>query len=87
MIDGVAIDPHQRIAPVFCVIPMGWAQSVALCQSVVEGLSQQGPGVNAKNALVDRHVAPEIDPLIHTEYAGNSSESIRTLFCDAHAAT
>ena len=50
---------------------MGWTHSLAVCQSVLEGLSRQVAGINADNALVDRKLAPDINPLIHTEYADN----------------
>ena len=50
---------------------MGWTHSLAVCQAVLEGLSRQVPGVTAENALVDRRIAPAINPMIHTEYADN----------------
>ena len=50
---------------------MGWTHSLAICQAVLEGLSRLVPGVSAENALVDRRIAPAIDPMIHTEYADN----------------
>ena len=37
-IDGVKIPPSTRIVPVFCAIPMGWTQSLAVYQSVLEAL-------------------------------------------------
>ena len=48
---------------------MGRMHSVAVCQSVLEGLACQTSGITVENALVDRRLAPPIDPLIHTEYA------------------
>ena len=50
---------------------MGWTHSLAVCQAVLEGLSRKAAGINADNALVDRKLAPDIKPLIHTEYADN----------------
>ena len=50
---------------------MGWTHSLAVCQSVLEGLSRKVAGVAAENALVARKVAPKIDPMIHIEYADN----------------
>ena len=67
-IDGVPVDPQERIVPVFLTIPMSWTHSLAVCQAVVEGLARQVAGVDAENALVDRQLAPSIDPVIHTEY-------------------
>ena len=69
--DGVAIPPGQLIVPDFSAMPMGWTHSLAVCQSVLEGLARQASGITAENALVDRRLAPPIDPLIHTEYADN----------------
>ena len=40
-----------------------------MCKAVLEGLARQASGITAENVLVDRRVAPTIDPLIHTEYA------------------
>ena len=54
-----------------CAIPMGWTHSLAVCQAVLEGLARQVDGVAAENALVDRQLAPDINPMIHTEYADN----------------
>ena len=70
-INGVAAGPDERIVPVFSAIPMGWTHSLAVCQAVLEGLARQVDGVTADNALVDRKMAPGIDPMIHTEYADN----------------
>ena len=69
--DYTPIHPDARIVPVFAAIPMGWTPSMAVCQAVLEGLSRKVAGVTAENALVDRKVAPQIDPMIHTEYADN----------------
>ena len=65
------IHPDTRITPVFAAIPMGWTHSLAVCQSILEGLSRKAAGITADNALVDRKLAPDIKPLIHTEYADN----------------
>ncbi len=70
-INGVPIDPQQRVASVFSAIPIGWAHSLAVCQAVLEGLVRQVAGVDVGIALVDRQLAPTIDPMIHTEYADN----------------
>ena len=70
-IDGIPVDPQERIVPLFSPIPMGWTHPLAVCQAVLEGLARQGAGVGAENALADRHLAPSIDPMIHTEYADN----------------
>ena len=45
------------------------ALAVFRCQSVLDGLARQAPGVNVENSLVDRRVAPPTNPMIHTEYA------------------
>ena len=66
-VDGVAISPWQRITPAFAAIPMGWTRSLYICQQVLEGIARQHPNIRADNALTDRSVAPDIDPLIHTE--------------------
>ena len=68
---GVQISPDTRIMPVFSAILMGWTHSLAGCQAVLEGLARQVDGVNADNSLVDRQLAPDINPMIHTEYADN----------------
>ena len=70
-LEGVKLLPGTRIVPVFCAIPMGWTHSLAVCQAVLEGLARQVDGVTAENALVDRQLAPDINPMIHTEYADN----------------
>ena len=44
---------------------------MAVCQDVLEGLSRQVPGGTPENAVVDRQVAPKIDPPIHTECIDN----------------
>ena len=38
---------------------------------MLEELARQVDGVTAENALVDRQLAPDINPMIHTEYADN----------------
>ena len=67
----IPVHPDTRIFPVFAAIPMGWTHSPDVCQAVLEGLSHKVSGITADNALVDRKIAPAIDPLIHTEYADN----------------
>ena len=69
--DYTPIHPDTRIVPVFAAIPMGWTHSLAVCQAVLEGLSRKVAGITADNTLVDRKIAPAIDPIIHTEYADN----------------
>lgn len=69
--NAVHVSPDTRIVPVFAAIPMGWTHSLAVCQAVLEGLACKVAGVSAEVAHVDRKVAPMIDPMIHTEYAGN----------------
>ena len=50
---------------------MGWTRSLAVCHAVLEGLARQVDGVTAENAVADRQLAPDINPMIHTEYADN----------------
>ena len=69
--NALHIDPSTRIVPVFAAIPMGWTHSLAVCKVVLEGFARKVAGVSAEDVLVDRNVAPMIDPMIHTEYADN----------------
>ena len=57
-----------------------------LVQSVLEGFARQVVGVDAGNALVDRQLAPKIDPMMHTEYAGNFESCAYDEQIVAHAA-
>ena len=70
-IDGAQAHRDHLKSVVFCAIPMGWTHTLAVCQAVLKGLARQAEAVTADNALVDRQLVPDINPMIHTECADN----------------
>ena len=68
---GITVHPSDMIVPCFKGVPMGWNQSLWICQSLHEIVAGRVETVTEASRFVDRKPATVLRPFGHTEYVDN----------------
>jgi len=68
--DGGEVQPTELVTPTLRVLPRGWTLAL-VCQELHEITGDRVDGISCANTLVDRRVAPPLEPFLHTEYVDN----------------
>eukprot|EP00971_Amphidinium_carterae_P046844 922921-Amphidinium_carterae.4 len=80
-VNGIPVQPNDRVVPQLSVLPMGWVHALYWCQVLHTRICLGPGGLQSNWQVVDKHSAPEMCPVAFTIYVDNCI----VFGCDAKA--